>query len=70
MVVTKEQLAHEAARGQDGLLVDRVERDMAEVLSEHASADDQGKRKTRVFSFGYGIPMAGVRYYSFTEDER
>lgn len=68
MVVTKEQLAHEAARGHDGLLVDRVERDMAEVLSEHGSADD-GKRQARTFSFGYGIPMAGVRYYSFLPEE-
>ena len=68
MVVTKEQLAHEAARGQDGLLVDRVERDMADVLNDHASAADQGKRKARVLSFGYGIPMAGVRYYSFVPE--
>lgn len=65
MVVTNEQLARETTQEQAGLLVDRVERDMAGVLNEHASADHEDKGQARVFSFGYGIPMAGVRYYSF-----
>ena len=71
MVVTKEKaLINEGTQAQGGLLVERVERDMANVLDEHGSASPEDKREARVFSFGYGIPMAGVRYYSFTEDER
>ena len=65
MVVTNEQLTRETTHEQAGLLVERVERDMADVLNEHASAENGDKGKARVFSFGYGIPMAGVRYYSF-----
>lgn len=70
MVVTKEQLISEEAREQSGLLVERVEQDMADVLNEHGSAAPEGHRKARVYSFGYGIPMVGVRYYSFTEEEK
>lgn len=69
MVVTNEKLLlNEESQAQDGLLVDRVERDMAEVLSEHGSAAATDKRPARIFSFGYGIPMAGVRYYSFVPE--
>lgn len=71
MVVTNEKLLiNEGTQAQTGLLVDRVERDMAGVLNEHGSTRSEDKREARVFSFGYGIPMAGVRYYSFTEDQR
>ena len=70
MVVTNEKLLiNEETQAHDGLLVDRVERDMAEVLSEHGSAAPTGRREARTFSFGYGIPMAGVRYYSFLPEE-
>ena len=51
---------------QPGLLREQVERDMAETLNEFGSAAPTEKREARVFSFGYGIPMAGVRYYRFT----
>ena len=71
MVVTNEKLlVNEETQAQGGLLVERVERDRAEMLNEHGSATPEGKRQARVFSFGYGIPMAGVRYYTFTEDQR
>lgn len=71
MVVTNEKLLiNEEDQARIGLLVERVERDMAEVLNEHGSAPSEDKREARVFSFGYGIPMAGVRYYSLIEDER
>lgn len=52
-----------------GLLTNRVERDLAGTLSEFGSRavehePEQAANAPRV-SFGYGIPMAGVRYYSF-----
>ena len=65
MVTANERLIAEEAHRRTGLLREQTERDMAEVLSEYGSADAEGKRAARVFSFGYGIPMAGVRYYSF-----
>ena len=69
MVTVNERLIDETAHRQPGSLREQVEQDMAETLSEFGS-DPAEKRAARVFSFGYGIPMAGVRYYSFTEDER
>ena len=69
MVTANERLITEERR-QPGLLREQVERDMAETLNEFGSAVSTEKRAARVYSFGYGIPMAGVRYYSFTEDER
>jgi len=70
MVTINERLIAEDARRQPGLLREQVEQNMAETLSEFGSAAAAEKRAARVYSFGYGIPMAGVRYYSFTEDER
>ena len=66
MVTANERLIAEEARRQPGLLREQVERDMAETLSEFGSASGEEKGQARVYSFGYGIPMAGVRYYSFT----
>lgn len=70
MVTANERLISNEARRQSGPLREQVERDMAETLSEFGSVAAEDKRGARVLSFGYGIPMAGVRYYSFTEDER
>ena len=70
MVTANERLVAEEARRQPGLLREQVEQDMAETLSEFGSASGGEKVTARVYSFGYGIPMAGVRYYSFTEDQR
>ena len=52
-----------------GLLTNRVEQRLADTLSEFGSQTakhepEQGADAPQV-SFGYGIPMAGVRYYSF-----
>ncbi len=68
MVTANERLIAEEAHRQRGLLREQVEQDMAEVLDEFGSAAPAEKREARVFSFGYGIPMAGVRYYSFTPE--
>ena len=70
MVTANERLIDETARRQPVLLREQVEQDMAETLNEFGSVPAEEKRAARVYSFGYGIPMAGVRYYSFTEDER
>ena len=70
MVTANERLIDETSRRQPGLLREQVEQDMAETLNEFGSAASTEKREARGYSFGYGIPMAGVRYYSFTEDER
>ena len=70
MVTVNERLIAEETIRQPGLLGERVERDMGEVLNEYGSplADDSPERKVEfpVANFAYGIPMAGVRYYTFT----
>ena len=68
MVTANERPTAERSRHRSGLLREQAERDMAEVLSQYGAAAAEEKREARVF--GYGIPMAGVRYYSFTEDQR
>lgn len=68
MVTANERLIAEEARRQPGLLREQVEQDMAETLSEFGSVPADEKREARVYSFGYGIPMAGVRCYSFTPE--
>ena len=55
---------------QGGLLAERVEQDLADTLSDFGSRavepeTEQAADAAQV-RFGYGIPMAGVRYYSFT----
>ena len=65
MVTTNEPLIVEKPR-QPGLLSERVERDMSEALNQFGSAAAEDRREARVHNFGYGIPMAGVRYYRFT----
>ncbi|MYC32159.1 MAG: hypothetical protein F4X64_03160 [Chloroflexi bacterium] len=52
-----------------GLLTNRVEQDLADTLNEFGSQTATHEPEQAVeapqSSFGYGIPMAGVRYYSF-----
>jgi len=67
MVTANERLVADEGRRQPGLLREQVERDMAETLSEFGSASGGEKGTARVYSFGYGIPMAGVRYYRFVQ---
>ena len=55
---------------QAGLLAERVEQDLADALNEFGSQAVEHEPEQAAYapqvSFGYGIPMAGVRYYSFT----
>ena len=69
MVTFNENLIVEETNRQPSLLGERVERDMEEVLNEYSSPDT-GDAPVRpvdlpVSNFAYGIPMAGVRYYTF-----
>ena len=68
MVTVKERPITTDARRDSGLLGKQVEQDIAETLNEFGSVAPAEKRAARVYSFGYGIPMAGVRYYSFTPE--
>ena len=56
--------------GPAGRLAERMEQDLADELNEFSSLpmgrDADQAAEARPMSFGYGIPMAGVRYYSFT----
>ena len=69
MVTANERLIAEETHRQPGLLREHVERDIAETLSEFGSVAGEEKGTARVYSFGYGIPMAGVRYYSFSPEK-
>ncbi len=57
---------------QSGLLGERVEQDMVEVLNEYGApaTGDAPERGSDfpVTNFAYGIPMAGVRYYMITRE--
>lgn len=72
MITINERLNVAERNSQAGLLTDRVEQDLSDALSEFGSASaehqaEQASEAPRV-NFGYGIPMAGVRYYSFTRE--
>ena len=57
---------------QPGRLGERVERDLEEALNEYGAplAEPAPERKAArpLTNFAYGIPMAGVRYYTFTPE--
>lgn len=69
MVTVNEILTTKQLDQRPGLLNTWVEQDMADILSEYgARAEDMAVDRVRhrpVPGFGYGIPMAGVRYYTF-----
>ena len=73
MVATKDLANLSQASRQEGLLTQRVEQDLSDALEEYGNAavdsapEPVDERPT--LSFGYGIPMAGVRYYTFTNVE-
>ena len=70
MITINERINVAERDDQAGLLAERVEQDLADALNEFGSQavehePEQAANAPQV-SFGYGIPMAGVRYYSFT----
>lgn len=66
MVTINEVRTTTEARRDVGLLGEQVKKDMANVLDEFGAVAAEEKREARVYGFGYGVPMAGVRYYSFS----
>ena len=69
MVTVNERLIAAETHREPGLLGERVERDMEEALNEYGApmAEPVPERKATppLTNFAYGIPMAGVRYYTF-----
>ncbi len=69
MVTVNEVLNTKALDQRPGLLSEWVEQDMSDILSEFgARVEDAPVERVRhrpMPGFGYGIPMAGVRYYSY-----
>lgn len=70
MIATNERHNVAELNSPAGLLAERMEQDLADALNEFGSLlvdrDADQAAEARPMSFGYGIPMAGVRYYTFT----
>ena len=73
MVTVNEHSIHAEAQQGQGLLTDRVEQDLSNALNEFGAQavahEAEPATKASRIGFGYGIPMAGVRYYAFTSAE-
>ena len=69
MVTISERNPVNDTNRETGLLREKVERDMAGLLNNYGApvADGEPEREADypVTNFAYGIPMAGVRYYTF-----
>ncbi len=72
MVTVNEPTITTDVRRNAGLLGKQVEQNMADVLNEYgarpAAAADRPEAAPRQ-TLAYGIPMAGVRYYTFAPAE-
>ena len=72
VAVNERSIQAEAQQGQ-GLLTDRVEQDLSDALNEFGAEtvahEAEPDTKAAGIGFGYGVPMAGVRYYTFTSAE-
>jgi hypothetical protein len=72
MVTVNERLMQEQIDLRSGLLSEWVEQDMADVLTEFgARMEDAAPERVRHIpppSLAYGIPMAGVRYYTYVPE--
>ena len=69
MVTINERNLVNGTNHETGLLREKVERDMEGLLNEYGApvADPGPEREPDLplINFAYGIPMAGVRYYTF-----
>ena len=69
MVTVNEVLTNKQIDQRPRLLSEWVEQDMSDILTEYGARmeDSAPERVTHraMPSFGYGVPMAGVRYYTF-----
>ena len=72
MVTVKERLVTMDQEQPAGRLTEKVERDLAEALTEFGAHKEEiaPERACRMSppTLVYGVPMAGVRYYSFAPE--
>jgi len=72
VTVNERTITTDDTRSHVGLLGDQVKQDIAEVLQEFGAPEMEPAAEQVVarpqMTFGYGIPMAGVRYYSFSHE--
>ncbi len=72
MVTLNERLVTVDQEQPVGLLTEQVERDLAEALTEFGAHKEEiaPERACRISppTLAYGVPMAGVRYYSFVPE--
>ncbi len=72
MVTVKERLVTVDQEQPAGRLTERVERDLAEALTEFGAHKEEiaPERACRMSppTLVYGVPMAGVRYYSYAPE--
>ena len=72
MVTVNQPTITTDARRNAGLLGEQVKQDLADVLNEYGAnpaATANEREAAPRLTFGYGIPMAGVRYYTFAPAE-
>ena len=69
MVTVIERQTTTDAREHSGFLGERVEQDMADMLSGYSGAAETCKTAATRTAFAHGIPMAGVRYYGFVPEK-
>ena len=72
MVTINERTTAAPTDRRAGLISDRVAQDLAEVLTEFGShREETAPERVRPIpppSLAYGIPMAGVRYYTYVPE--
>ena len=72
MVTLKERLVTVDEEQTAGRLTEKLERDLAEALTEFGAHKEEiaPERACRMSppTLVYGVPMAGVRYYSFAPE--
>ena len=72
MVTVKERLVTMDQEQPAGRLTEKVEKDLAEALTEFGGHKEEiaPERACRMSppTLVYGVPMAGVRYYSFAPE--
>ncbi len=72
MVTVNERLVTVDQEKVTELLTEKVERDLAEALTEFGAHKEEiaPERACRISppALVYGVPMAGVRYYSFAPE--
>ena len=72
MVTVNERLVTVEVEQPAGLLTEKVEKDLAEALTEFGAHKEEiaPERACHIPppTLVYGVPMAGVRYYSFAPE--